>query len=75
MSNFLKKIKKNKEENKILTNEELEIYKNRIYELKDLTINAISNNDYSAIKKYGNEMKDIKRILKNANKVAKNNGK
>jgi len=75
MSNILNKFKKKKEENKVLTNEELENYKNRLYELKDLTINAMNRNDYSSIKKYGKEIKDIKKILVNANKVAKNNGK
>jgi len=75
MSNILNKFKKKKEENKVLTNEELENYKKILYKLKDLTINAMNRNDYSSIKKYGKEIKDIKKILVNANKVAKNNGK
>lgn len=75
MSNILNKFKKKKEENKILTNEELEHYKKRLYELKDLMINALNKKDYNGLEKYANEIKTIKKILKNAEKVAKKNGK
>lgn len=72
-----------KRKNLVLTNEELEWYKNRIYELKDLTISCLNDikinpknqKAYEDLKKYGNEIKKIKKILKNANKVAKENGK
>lgn len=75
MSNILNKFKKKKEENKILTNEELEHYKKRLYELKDLMINALNKKYYNGLEKYANEIKTIKKILKNAEKVAKKNGK
>lgn len=83
MSNILKKFKNKKEENVLLTNEDLEKYNKRIYELKDLVINCLNdikinpNNKIACenLIKYTNEIKSIKKILKNANKVAKKNGK
>lgn len=83
MSNILKKFKNNKYVNVLLTNEELYKYNNRIYELKDLVISCLNdirinpNNKIACenLNKYTNEIKSIKKILKNANKVAKKNGK
>lgn len=73
---FLSKCK-----NLILTNEELEFYKNRIIKLKDLTINCLNDikinpknqKAYDDLNLYSKEIKKIKKILKNANKVAKKN--
>lgn len=69
--------------NVCLTSEELEYYKKRLFELKDLTINSLNDIKlnpknqlaYENLKRYGEEIKKIKKILKNANKVAKANGK
>lgn len=56
-----------------MTQEQLNKYLSRLYELKDLSIIALNNKDYSSLKRYGNEMKQIKKILKKAEKEAKNN--
>lgn len=82
MSNILNKLKKKKEENKILTSEELNNYEKRLYELKDLTIlslneikfNPKNKEAYERLNKYTDEIKRIKKILKNAQKVADKNG-
>lgn len=73
----MKKInfKINNKENKLLTTEELEKYTNRLNEIKDLFIIAMNNKDYSSMQKYGKELKEIKKILVKANKVAKENVK
>ena len=83
MSSILKKIKNRKLKNIVLTNEELENYKNRLYELKDLTINCLNDikinpknqKAYDDLNMYSKEIKKIKKILKNAEKEAKKNGK
>lgn len=54
-----------------MTEEELKKYRNRLTEIKDLTIDAIQRKDYSTVRKYANEIKVIHRVLKKANKEAK----
>jgi len=80
MSSILNKLKIKKEKNKILTNKDLENYKNRLYKLKDLTISCLNDikinpknqKAYDDLNMYSKEIKQIKKILKCAKKVAKN---
>ena len=54
-----------------MTNEELEKYKNRIIELKQLSIKAKINKDYNSLHKYCNEILKIRKVLKRAEKNAR----
>ena len=54
-----------------MTNDELEIYKNRIIELKQLSIKAKINKDYKLLSLYMKELINISKILKKAEKDAR----
>lgn len=54
-----------------MTNEELERYKNRIIELKQLSIKAKINKDYRSLSLYMKEIIKISKILKRAEKNAR----
>ena len=54
-----------------MTNEELEKYKNRIIELKQLSIKAKINKDYRLLSLYMKEIIKISKILKRAEKDAR----
>ena len=54
-----------------MTNEELERYKNRIIELKELSIKAKINKDYRSLSLYMKEIIKISKILKRAEKNAR----
>ena len=54
-----------------MTNEELERYKNRIIELKQLSIKAKINKDYRSLSLYMKEIINISKILKRAEKNAR----
>ena len=54
-----------------MTNEELEKYKNRIIELKQLPIKAKINKDYRLLSLYMKEIIKISKILKRAEKNAR----
>ena len=54
-----------------MTNEELEGYKNRIIELKQLSIRAKINKDYKSLSLYMKEIIKISKILKRAEKNAR----
>ena len=54
-----------------MTQEELKGYENRMYELKDLFLEALNKRDYKKIKSYTKELKEIKKTLEKANKEAK----
>ena len=54
-----------------MTNEELEKYKNRIIELKQLSIKAKINKDYISLSLYMKEIIKISKILKRAEKDAR----
>ena len=54
-----------------MTNEELEKYKNRIIELKQLSIKAKINKDYRLLSLYMKEIIKISKILKRAEKNAR----
>ena len=54
-----------------MTNEELEGYKNRIIELKQLSIRAKINKDYKSLSNYMKEVISIQKILKRAERNAK----
>ena len=54
-----------------MTNEELEKYKNRIIELKQLSIKAKINKDYRSLSLYMKEIIKISKILKRAEKNAR----
>lgn len=51
---------------------DLDIIKNRLYELKDLSISAMQNRNYKLLHKYSLEIvsleKKLKKMLKNAKK-------
>lgn len=61
---MLKKLKKNIEENKPLTQEELDNYNTRLIELKSLSTKAMEVKDYSKVLEYAKEIKKISKILK-----------
>lgn len=54
-----------------MTNEELEKYKNRVIELKQLSIKAKINKDYRSLSLYMKEIIKISKILKRAEKNAR----
>lgn len=55
-----------------MTNEELDKYRYRILELQQLSIEAKINKDYKLLSKYMQELIKINKILKRAEKNAKN---
>ena len=61
-----------------MSEKELEKYKDRLYQLKDKAIICSKNKDFIGLKSIGEEMKKIKKNLKQAQKQAKkkekNNG-
>lgn len=69
---ILKRFKKEKEETEkyIISNEELEKYKNRGIELKDLIKEALRNQDYTLAKEYSCELADIIKFLRKVKKYA-----
>lgn len=54
-----------------MTQEELKKYSDRMTEISQLTIDALHRKDYSTVRKYAKEIKDIKKILTKAHKEAK----
>lgn len=71
-----RKFKRIKErENFILTKEELEKLKKRLYVIKELSVEALKDKNFNDFQKYALEMKQIERKLKLAIKNAKKNEK
>lgn len=72
MGKFLKKINNNielRENCKNLTKQDLENYKSRGIELKELVTESISNKEYKQAEKYSKELASIIKLLKYYKKV------
>ena len=69
---FSRKIKKNieNEEKYKISNEELEEYKKRGYELQSLVNQALKDKDYKKAKEYAFELAEIIKFLKKVKKYA-----